>query len=70
MLSGTGLNPAIMSDLFDRLVKPIALYGSEIMGIDFLNCNSTERLRQSMTSPMCEKLNLSWVLKAALSGES
>ena len=60
MLSGTGLKAAIMLDLFDRLVKPIALYGSEIWGIGFLNCNSAERLRQSMTFPMCEKVNLSF----------
>ena len=74
--SHASLNPTIMLDLFDPLVKPRALYGSEICGIDFLNCNSTERLRQSMTSQCvknwaCHFADMSWVfierLKAALS---
>ncbi len=49
-----------MLDLFHRLVKPIALYGSDIWGIGFLSCNSAERLWQSMTAQICEKLNLSF----------
>ena len=59
MLRGTGLSPSVILDLFDHLIKPIALYGCEIWGIDFLNFNSAEKLGQSLTSPMCEKLNLS-----------
>ncbi len=36
ILSGTGLKPAIILDVFDKPVKPIALYGTEFWGIDSL----------------------------------
>ncbi len=59
ILSGTGLKPAIILDLFDKLVNLIPLYGTEIWGIDSLKFKSSEKLIRSLTSPMCEKLNLS-----------
>ncbi len=49
--------------LFDQLVKPIALYGAEICGMDLLNGNDNEAVLKKLTSLMCEKLNIQCSLK-------
>ena len=50
--------PRTILKMFDQLVKPIAIYGAEIWGIDLLNCDSTPKLMNSMSKLRSEKLNL------------
>ena len=37
LLCGSGMNPLTSLKLFDKLVKFIAIYGSELWAVDFLN---------------------------------
>jgi len=59
LLYGSGMNPLTSLTLFDQLVKPIALYGSELWGIDLFNTSSLPKFLHSMEKPTCEKLNIS-----------
>jgi hypothetical protein len=59
LLYGSGMNPLTCLKLFDQLVKPIALYGSELWGADLLKTSSLKSLIESMEKPTCEKLNIS-----------
>ena len=54
-----GMNPLTSLTLFDQLVKPIALYGSEPWGVAPLNTPSLQKFLESMEKPTCEQLNSS-----------
>ena len=55
---GSGMNPLTSLKLFNQLVKPISLYGSELWGVDLLNIN-LQMFLESMENLTCEKLNIS-----------
>jgi len=61
---GTKLKPFVLMKLFDQLIKPICLYGSEIWGPMNLNiADSLEndgKLETSLEKFLCEKLNMSF----------
>ncbi len=52
-------NPTVAIKLFEQLIKPIALYGSEIWGLDCLKVRHRDKFVSSLDMPLCEKLNLS-----------
>lgn len=64
LLYNTNINPKTALKLFDQLIKPIALYGSEIWGPDTIRCKLTNesepKFIRSFESFACEKLNLSF----------
>ena len=62
LLTGTGIQPAIALKLFDQLIRPIALYGSEIWGPKklILPLRRNHKLSESFSKIACEKLNLSF----------
>ncbi len=59
LVIGSDLPPQTIINMFDQLVKPVALYGAEVWGADLLNTGSIEKLMESMKKFSCEKLNLS-----------
>ncbi len=59
LVRGTCLLPKVIIKLFDQLIKPIALYGSEIWGIDSINPTDMSKMIESLEPPLCEKLNIS-----------
>ena len=59
LLHGSGMNPLTSLKLFDQLVKPIALYGSELWGADILSMLNPTKFFESMEKVLCEKLNMS-----------
>ena len=59
LLHGSGMNPFTSLRLFDQLVKPIALYGSELWGADILCMSNPKKFFESMEKLLCEKLNMS-----------
>ena len=62
LLYGSELKPDICLKLFDQLIKPIALYGSDIWGVDFarVNPNNRDKFIESLGKFTSEKLNLSF----------
>ena len=50
MIGQSQLLPSQIMKLFDRLVKPIALYGAEIWLTDLLNGNDNEAVLKKLTS--------------------
>ncbi len=59
MVGGANLLPQVTLRLFDQLIKPIALYGSEIWGHETISTKNPEKFLDSLSNPVCEKLNLS-----------
>ncbi len=59
MISGTDLEDRTSLKLFDQPVKPVALYGSEMWGVNSLNYKNTESFMNSMNKIKCENLNIS-----------
>ncbi len=53
MISGTDLDAHTSLKLFDQVVKPVALYGSEIWGVNCLNYKNRESLMNSMNKIKC-----------------
>ena len=53
------MNPLTSLKLLDPIVKPVALYCSELWGADLLNLSSLHRFVESMEKPIREKLNIS-----------
>ena len=45
--------------LFDQLIKPIALYGSDIWGLNCLKVRDGDKFFSTLDMPLCENLNLS-----------
>ena len=60
LLSQTSLKPFVCLRLFDQLIKPICMYGSEIWGIDCIKCDSSSKFNESLEKFLCEKLNMSF----------
>ena len=60
LLYGTNIKPNTCLQLFDQLIKPICLYGSEIWGIDRLKTQDTSTFNESLEKYTSEKLNLSF----------
>ena len=64
LIYGAKLKPYICLKLFDQLIKPICLYGSEIWGPSTINLADTEgnngKLEATFDKILCEKLNLSF----------
>jgi hypothetical protein len=62
LLNNTHLNPQVALKLFDQLIKPIALYGSEIWGPDTIKYSDQDQTKfsQSIHKFACEKLNSSF----------
>ncbi len=62
-MTNTGLPPKSILKLFDQLVKPIALYGSEIWGMESVGGKDLTRDHvdpvESLSKTVCEKLNVS-----------
>ncbi len=50
--------PSTLLKMYDQLIKPISVYGSETWGIETLNGDSIEKLMKSFNDAMMEKLNL------------
>jgi len=59
LLFDSNTNPTTSIKLFDQLIKPICMYGSEIWGADLLKTPEFSKLAQSIEKLACEKLNLS-----------
>jgi hypothetical protein len=61
LLHNSGLPPQTSLRLFDQLIKPICLYGSEIWGTEFIKPHdTTSKFFASMEKLACEKVNLSF----------
>ena len=60
LLIQSNLKPSLALRLFDQLIKPICLYGSEIWGIEKLKLNNISKVYESMDSFTSEKPNLSF----------
>jgi hypothetical protein len=62
LLNNTNISPGTGLKLFDQLIKPIALYGSEIWGPDVIKSawNNQCQFNQSLYKFACEKLNTSF----------
>jgi hypothetical protein len=62
LLFNTELKPDVSMKLFDQLIKPIALYGSEIWAPDLLKSSQDERSKfnDSLGKFSSEKINLSF----------
>ena len=62
LLTDTGIEPKTAIKLFDQLIKPIALYGSEIWGPGKLSASlqNKQMLNKSFSKMSCEKVNLSF----------
>lgn len=60
LIFGSNMKPSTSLQLFDQLIKPICLYGSEIWITDTLKLDDEQSLAKSMDSVMSEKLNLSY----------
>ena len=43
LLYGTGIKPPISLKMFDQLIKPICLYGSELWGLEILNIKKLDK---------------------------
>ena len=59
LLHGSGLQPSASLRLFDQLIKPICLYGSEIWGAEFCNSSELPKILKNMEKLICEKINIS-----------
>ena len=57
-----GLTPKVSIKLFDQLIKPICLYGSELWGPDFITMREVnpDKFFNAMEKLNCEKVNLSF----------
>jgi len=60
LLHSSNLKPSVCMKLFDQLIKPICLYGSELWGTDLLKTSDLHVFLESMTKSACEKLNISF----------
>ena len=60
LLTDSSLKPSTCLKLFDQLIKPICLYGSEIWGIDEFRFNNICRFNKTLELFLSEKLNLSF----------
>lgn len=64
LLYGSNLKPYVGLKLFDQLIKPICLYGSEIWGPKCISINETFDndgcLERSLEKILCENLNMSF----------
>lgn len=62
LLQNSQLNLSTCLKLFDQLIKPICLYGSEIWGVNFIKTSDSNKttLSTSFDKLRCEKLNLSF----------
>ena len=60
LLAGACYRPTLCIRLFDQLIKPICVYGSEIWGIDEVKVDSPLKFARSSESFTAEKLNLSF----------
>ena len=60
LLQGSNIRPSTSLQLFDQLIKPICLYGSEIWAIDTIKYTSSDALAKSLESLASEKLNISF----------
>ena len=59
LMFGAGITPSTSLKLFDQLIKPICLYGSEIWGTELLKPKDLTKLLSSLDTAECEKLNKS-----------
>ncbi len=57
LLSGTQVLPNIQLDLFNKIVKPVCLYGSEVWG---LCVGKADKLMQNMETTIIEKVQMSF----------
>lgn len=60
LVSGPNINPGTCIKLFDQLIKPICLYGSEIWGIEKLKYDSEANFIKCIESFIAEKIDLSF----------
>ena len=60
LLYGSAVKPYTCMKLFDQLIKPIALYGSEIWGIDEIKFSDDISFFRTTEKFAAEKLNLSF----------
>ena len=60
LLHGSLVKPRTCLQLFDQLIKPIALYGSEIWGIDDIKHKDENSFIKSIEKFAAEKINLSF----------
>ena len=62
LLYNMNIDPVISLKLFDQLIKPVILYGSEIWGIDPIRFSMDNHFKffESTQKFVCEKLNLSF----------
>ena len=60
LLYGSDIKPSISLKLFDQLVKPVCLYGSEIWIMDAIKFDDDEMLAKSLESILSEKVNISF----------
>ena len=60
MLSGTTIGAHASLKLFDSLVRPVALYGSELWGVECLSyTRNKQSFMDSLSKPICENFNIS-----------
>ena len=60
LLTESSLKPSTCVKMFEQLIQPICLYGSEIWSIDDVKCNSIIAFMKSLELFSAEKLNLSF----------
>lgn len=60
LLMQCNFKPSLCLRLFDQLIKPICLYGSEIWGLDKIKCNNASKFYKSIESFTSEKTNMSF----------
>jgi hypothetical protein len=62
LLRHSQLDPSISLKMFDQLIKPICMYGSELWGPDCIkmSANDNKKFFTSIEKLCCEKLNMSF----------
>ena len=60
LLYGSSVKPSTCIKLFDQLIKPIALYGSEIWGVGEFKLNNITSFMKTLEKFAAEKVNLSF----------
>ena len=62
LLRNSDISPALSLELFDQLIKPICMYGSELWGPDCLNMRKqdVDKLFSRFDKLNCEKIHLSF----------
>ena len=60
LLYNSTLKPQLCLQLFDQLIKPICLYGSEIWGPHTIKTSTVSKFCESLAKPESEKLNISF----------